>query len=532
MGSNMTVKPASPSRRNFLGHLGQTSGYGAVYLAMQGLGLLATPLTYAGPPKLPLDTGKGKHVVILGAGIAGMVAALELSKVGFKCTILETRERAGGRNWTLRRGSKVAELGKPEQVCDFGDGQYFNAGPARIPSQHQALLGYCKEFGIKLEVFINDNRHALFQNDAVFGGKPIEARQLHYGITGHISELLAKAIDGNALDQQVDAKDKRRLLIFLRSHGHLDRTYEYKGSERIGYDVLPGAGERAGQIKDPLDPKYVLNSKFWYWQMYVKQEFDQQATMLQPVGGMDAIAKAFEAQISDMIAFNAEVRHLQKSETGARIIYHDKNADQLQQIDADYCLCTIPLSVLHDINAEFSEATKRAVKIGASRYWPTCKLAWQAKRRFWEEDSHIYGGISYTDREITQIWYPCNDYHGDEGILLGAYNTGSTAGSFGNLDPEERAVRAMESGERFHPGFGGEVGKPISVAWHRLAESRGGWASWRASDRPSAYKHLLSADGPFHFAGEHLSYLTGWQEGAILSAHDAVTALAKRAQAG
>ena len=95
----------SVTRRSFLTKVAQTGGYGAAFSTMQALGLLAQP--EAKSLRLPTDLGKGKTVVILGAGIAGMVAAYELRKAGFECTLLEARDRPGGRNWTIRNGSSI-----------------------------------------------------------------------------------------------------------------------------------------------------------------------------------------------------------------------------------------------------------------------------------------------------------------------------------------------------------------------------------------------------------------------------------------
>ena len=104
-------------------------------------------------------SGYGKRVVILGAGISGMTAAYELSRAGYHCTILEATNRAGGRNLTVRGGDVIREVDSRQWVdFDGEDHLYANLGPARIPHHHRAILDYCKEFGVELEVFTNDNR--------------------------------------------------------------------------------------------------------------------------------------------------------------------------------------------------------------------------------------------------------------------------------------------------------------------------------------------------------------------------------------
>src|SRR5215470_16951233 len=229
------------TRRSFISTVAQARGYGAAFSAMQALGLLAdvksTPLS-----RLPRDLGHGKRVAILGAGIAGMVAAYELRKAGFECTILEARERPGGRNWTIRNGSTVEFTDGTIQRCEWKKGLYLNAGPARIPSIHRTILGYCEELGIPLEVEINTSRSALLWNGKAFGGKTVEQRQAITDTRGHVSELLAKCVQQGALNGELTAEDRERMLGFLRTYGDLTAALKYSGSERAGLAHPPGAG--------------------------------------------------------------------------------------------------------------------------------------------------------------------------------------------------------------------------------------------------------------------------------------------------
>lgn len=186
------------SRRSFLGAVGKAGGYGALYTTMMGMGLLAAPRAYAGPPKLPAGGGAGKSVAILGAGIAGLVAAYELRKAGYAVTVLEARDRPGGRAWSVRNGAKIVQTGRPDQVVDWTEGKhaYFNAGPARIPQWHHAILGYCRDLNVPLEVMVNANRFAKLD----FAGKVVTEHQAVNDTRGAFTELLAKAVDKGALD--------------------------------------------------------------------------------------------------------------------------------------------------------------------------------------------------------------------------------------------------------------------------------------------------------------------------------------------
>ena len=379
-----------------------------------------------------------------------MTAAYELRQAGYQCSVLEARERAGGRNWTLRSGDTIDELGHPSQQCQFTQGQYFNPGPARIPSHHQALLGYCKRFGVSLEVFVNANRSTFFHDQRGFDAQPVQARRVHHDAAGHIAELLAKAVKRDALDEDLSPQDKSRILGFLRGFGDLDHNLSYQGSSRAGYESSPGAGPATGVVRKPLDLSALLDSTFWHWHLHFEKTFEQQATMFQPVGGMDRIGAAFEKQVGDLIRFNSELREIHQTEQAVQVSYVDRASGRSQQVSAQYCICTIPLRVLSRVTTNFTPVFEQAIK--ESIYSPTCKLAWQAKRRFWEEDHAIYGGISWTNREVTQIWYPSTGYHASDGVLVGAYNFYPESIGFGRTSPGIRDQAARKSLQFIHPG--------------------------------------------------------------------------------
>ncbi len=516
------------SRRRFLNLVGRAGGAAALYETMAAMDLLAVPAAYAGPPELRPGSGKGIRVVILGAGIAGMTAAYELAHAGYRCTILEARPRAGGRNWTLRRGDLVEETDS-RQHCAFDPGaeMYVNIGPARIPQQHQAILGYCRKFGVALEPMVNDNRNAFFQSDGAFGGRPIRARQFITDSRGFIAELLAKAINQHALDEAVTAEDRDRVLGMLRGFGALDRDFQYHGSARAGFSEWPGAGLQEGKLLAPLDRAELLQPPFAFFQLDWGELIDFAPTMLQPKGGMDQIARAFERAVHPMIRFSTEVREIRRAGDGVRVVYRDGRGGPMRAISADYCICTIPLPVLAGIAADFSPGFKQA--IAAPGYAKAVKIAFQAKRRFWEEDDQIYGGISWTSDDITQIWYPSTGFHERKGVLLGAYIWTDEIGErFGRMTPAERTAAALQSGSKLHAAYGESLRHGISVAWEKIPDNLGSWVEWSKETRADAYQTLIQPEGPVHLAGEHLSHVTAWQEGAVLSAHAAVAAIDER----
>jgi len=188
------------SRRDFLMRVGQAGGYGAAFTTMQSLGLMPMKGALAQPIRAAAGAGKGTKVVVLGAGIGGLVSAYELRKLGYDVTLLEARERPGGRNWTGRAGTRIEFIDGTVQTIDWEEGNYQNLGPARLPSTHWTMLGYARELGVPMEVEINTTRSSLLQNDKANGGKPVVQRKAINDTRGHVSELLAKCISQGALD--------------------------------------------------------------------------------------------------------------------------------------------------------------------------------------------------------------------------------------------------------------------------------------------------------------------------------------------
>src|SRR5690606_18169413 len=123
------------------------------------------------------------------------------------------------------------------QVCAFDNDahMYFNCGPARIPSTHKALLHYCKELGVELEVFINENKEAYFQDDAMFAGRPVKNAVFTTSVRGFMAEIMAKNFSREQLDQPLTEEKAERLLRAIRSFGDLDAKHRFKGSSRAGY---------------------------------------------------------------------------------------------------------------------------------------------------------------------------------------------------------------------------------------------------------------------------------------------------------
>jgi monoamine oxidase len=451
-----------------------------------------------------------------------------MRKAGFDCTLLEARQRPGGRNWTIRRDAKVEFTDGTVQQCLFDEGQYFNAGPARIPSLHQTMLGYCKELGVTMEVEVNTSRSTLLQSDTAFDGRPIEQREVINDGRGHVAELLAKAIRQGALDQDVTSEDRERMLAFLRSFGDLRSDYVYAGSSRSGLKRLPGAGEVDEEGREPLPMRALLDASFWPGVMF-EEGLDYQATMFQPSGGMDRIPYAFAQKLGKVVKYGCPVREIRNIPNGVRVVYAERGA--VRSLEASYCICTVPLSVLQGTRNDLSPRVVSAINQVA--YAAAYKIAWES-RRFWEQENNIYGGISWLSTGpisveasiLANVWYPSGGMLSEKGVLVAGYGTEN--GEFGRLPSMEAKFTASRAAvEKLHPGRSKELTKPLYVAWAKIPFNLGSWVRGDGYHE-GPYKEFLVPDGRVYFAGDYCSHLTTWQEGAALSAQRAVEMIAKR----
>ena len=501
----------SLTRRQFLTRVAAAGSVSLAYEAMTGLGLLAAPAQQA-----PFGLSGGVsdvRVVILGAGLAGMTVAYELGKVGHDCRLLEARARPGGRCFTVRRGT-VSEEDGLAQSSAFDEGLYLNAGPMRIPYHHQLTLGYCRELQVPTEVFVPDCESAyLYQTRGPLAGRRIRLREARADFDGYIAELLSKALSQAQLDHPLTAEDRDRVLAYLRQLGALGPGGQYRGSFRRGPD-------EQGRPTAPLTLGELFGGIPGF---YVQTDFFSQPTMLQVAGGMDRLPAALAARLGNRIIYRAAVREIRQSERGVWVIYADANG-QTQRVDADYCVSTIPLPVLRDIQKDLSPPVQSA--IAASVYDSAGRIGLQFRRRFWEQDDQIYGGRSWTDQEVGQILYPSHGFGTSKGVLVGFFLDFKR--TMVERPPAERQRLALEQGTRIHPQYPTEFETAFSVSWPRVPWSRG---SWRA-ESPAALQALAplqQPDGRVHFAGDYMTSLSSFMQGAFDSAREVATAIHTRA---
>ncbi len=208
-----------------------------------------------------------------------------------------------------------------------------------------------------------------------------------------------------------------------------------------------------------------------------------------------------------------------------RISYRDNVTGAVNTLDAAYCICALPLTVLAKTKNNFSPEVKKA--ISSSVYDSAFKIAWESQR-FWEQDYNIYGGLSYLKQDVGIVWYPSWGMFTERGVLVSGYGV-ENGTPFGQLPSMQAKIEASRKAvDLLHPGCGAKLTKPMYVSWGQIPYNLGSWISGFGKKEQTEYEELLKPDGRVYFAGDHTSHLVGWQEGAALSAKRAINMIGAR----
>jgi monoamine oxidase len=256
---------------------------------------------------------------------------------------------------------------------------------------------------------------------------------------------------------------------------------------------------------------------------------------------MDRIGYGFAKSLGDLIHYECPVNEITTSERSVTVAYTKDGSPQA--ITSDFCICTIPISVLATTKNNFSAETKQAFTgmPMAALY----KVAWQSPR-FWEKENNIYGGISFLKNIVDLVWYPTDKLFSPTGVIVAGFGSerqdiggmgmgGSSSGApspFGALPTTQAKLDASRKAvEILHPGRSHLLTLPIYINWTKIPYSLGCFANNHLASSDPAYAQLDKPQGQTYFAGDYLSHLVGWQEGAVLSAHHAIERIAKQVSA-
>ena len=493
---------------------------------LRDIGAHPTELDTGAPPEVG-PANPETRIIVVGAGIAGLVLTYELAKKGANVELWEATGRVGGRNRSIRHGERLDEIGHPSQICNLPNEGYLNAGPGRISHHHRAVLHYCKKFALTLKPYQTLNRAALLhryfpevQRDLV-----IRNRQVQFDGQGRIGELAAKVGPWFATDGPVPAELAEAMRNWLHDNFEVNQQgngdWRYRASGRAGYKKQRGDAESQGVPERPLSLEQLLGLRLWYDDPRRSPDvIDEQLSMFELGGGNDALVRAFADQIRPRVKLNRELKRMRINSDGTvKLVGDDKNCGPIKA-EADRVILAMQPQVMAEMDLELPEIVKEGLNDLPARY--AVKVAAWMKRRFWEDDLAIYGGITFTNMPNQQIWYPNSGFHDPGGGLLvlayAALNHGKT---LGELPPQERCEATVELAKRIHPQITEEIDENslITIAWQNIAHIRSPWVAWTPDRYQQWFKTMTMPMKTVAFAGDWCSHLPAWQEGAIRSAY-------------
>jgi monoamine oxidase len=446
---------------------------------------------------LPQSSGPRKKVVVVGAGMAGLVAAYELLKVGHEPIILEAQQRVGGRVQTLRE--------------PFTHGLYAEAGAMRIPRVHHLTHTYCNKFNLKLNPFTMGNPQGLYYlNGQKYRVADIENDPLHlpFELAKHERGKSADQMWNEAIKEIQEALNTKGEAAWTGIAEEFDQFSTREFLEYKGWSE--GAIEMYGLL---ADQEALMNSSFL--EVLREDVGGFYRDMSEIEGGMDNLPNAFLPMLGKVIRFGARMIAIDQDPDSVTIHYQTSTGRFTAR--GDYAIITLPFPVLRHIEAlkPFSRGKQRAIR--QLHYDASAKILFQCRRRFWEEDDGIFGGGTISDLPIRVTFYPDHSRETGRGVILASYTWSEDAQRWGSLSPRDRIEQALEDMEQIHPQIRDEFEVGASKMWHDDEFAGGAFALFDPGQQTLLYNEIISPEGRIYFAGEHASLAHAWIQGAIES---------------
>jgi monoamine oxidase len=438
--------------------------------------LLAAPLA-ALPP------AKRRRILVVGAGLSGLVAAQELRSLAFEVTLLEATSRPGGRVHTLRE--------------PFSDGIYAEAGAGRIPSTHDLTLHYAKQFNLSLVPFYPTGREVYFiKGQRTF----VDAAHPFSSLAGLEEKYLG---DAQREVGAIPAKNWPTPAV-LNTYGSIsiEQYLKAKGAsdEQIEFLVSGYQSEAA------LD--------------FLRDLASHQAPKLSKiVGGNDLLPRAFAATLHDNIIYGAQVVKLAQDADQVTVTFLQSGLTRTMQ--ADYLICAIPFTVLRgmEVTPAFSERKQKAIQ--SMTYGAVSRVYLQTRTRFWAKEGAT--GFATVDRAM-EVWNPTWNQLGSRGLLM-AYAYEHLARDIAAQTPDERVSKMLDYFDQVYPGTKDNFELGTSCVWDHQPFQKGAYCVYQPGELDTLLPAAMAPENRILFAGEHCSSHPAWMQGALESGLRAAAAI-------
>ena len=445
--------------------------------------------------------GTPKKIVVVGAGLAGLAAAYELSGAGHDVTVLEARARTGGRVQTLRD--------------QFSDGLYAEAGAMNVYDTHDWTLKYIKLFGLALDasapstlasvVYMRGRRIVAKQGQAIDYPLDLTAEEKRLGRRGmwekyvlsvvkDVGDYDAPSWPGAALLKY----DRMTFTEFLRSQGA-----SADAATLLGLGAIGAFGDGASTVSALVMLREIAHRSRIKQNYYIR-------------GGTDLLPRAFAAKLSERIRYGAAVVGIEQDSNGVRVAY--LHAGARESLSADRVVCAVPFSILRrmKVSPDFTPEKRRAVE--EMPYTSVARAYLQTSSKFWLEEGLT--GSATTDLSNMLVFDGAPGQSPRRGVIE-AYFAGPQARRLTAMREGERLLSTLALVEKVHPRVRREFEVGATKCWDEDESARGAYAWYKPGQMASLLPHVARPEGRIHFAGEHASSLFGWMQGALESGNRA-----------
>ena len=442
--------------------------------------------------------GSPKKVVIIGAGLAGLSAAYELSQLGHRVTILEAKTRAGGRVYTIRE--------------TFSEGLYAEAGAQFVPESHTLTIKYIKRFNLSLVPVVASKLASIYhirgrqipirEGDQITWPLELTGEEERLGLSGMMKKYVDSALIqmGNAAapdwpPDSLKKYDRMTMTEFLRKQGASEGALALF---RMGYLEINGDG---------IDSYSALSGLRDLALGHAEREYKIR-------GGSDLLPKAFAARLADKIQYGAPVVRVDHSVEGVRVTF--LQAGSRQTLTADHLICAIPFPTMKRIEVfpQFSSAKQEAIE--QLPYTSATRIYLQSRKKFWLNEN--LSGEAYLDKPRMEL-FPLQ--HRGKRDIYECFVTGLASRELTDMKEGKRIDYVIDQVQKVLPASRQNFEGGTSKCWDEDEWARGAWAWYKPGQMISLFAHIRRAEGRIHFAGEHTSALPGWMQGALESGNRA-----------